>query len=125
MHSIVTRWATCVPPKIEITRELRPQYPGRNEFTGSWGTTRSIADAKPGLGSSRKEEFVLSPSRAGSSPIRACRRDALLEAGLSLLEQTAFAGEGLRGHGGVVHKGRRRRVQIGCCGIQARISLEQ
>lgn len=88
------------------------------------GTQLGLARS-PVLGSSCKEEFVLSPSRAGSSAVRACSGDALLEARLSFLEQTAFSGEGLRSECGVLHNGSRCRVQIGCCGIQARISLKQ
>src|SRR5215211_6132781 len=128
-----------------------PQDPCRTEFTGSWESTQSmtdyslwstrsaavlvngrvgfrrtvLADAKPRLGSSGEEQFVLSPSRTGSSSVRACRRNALVEACLGLLEQTTFSGQGLRGRCGVVHNSGSCRVQIGCCGIQPGISLKQ
>src|SRR5829696_6808980 len=103
MNRAVTEEAKYLPPEIEITPELLPQDPCRNEFTGllvrraeKWVPAPSVA-AEPRLGSGRKEELALSPSCAGSSSIRACRRDALLKACLSFLEQTSFSGEGLRG----------------------------
>jgi hypothetical protein len=92
---------------------------------GEWAPARSVADEEPGLGSGREEEFVLPPNRACSSSVRTCRCDTLLEALLSLFEQTAFSGRGPRSESGVLHNGSRCCVQIGCCGIQARISLKQ
>src|SRR5829696_1668930 len=131
MNRAVTEEAKYLPPKIEITAELLPQDPCRNEFTGllvrraeKWVPATALAGAEPGLGSGRKEEFTLSPSGTGSSSVRACGRDPLVEACLSFLEQTALSGEGLRRQCGVVHNSGSRRVQIGCCGIQAGISLE-
>ena len=65
------------------------------------------------------------PRSRGVRCIRACRRDALVEACLSLLEQTALSDEGLRGPCAVVQNGGRCSVQVGCCCIQSGISLEQ